>query len=174
MNNKKTFNACKRILYMGVLLSLFLLTNQAAATEYNEPEKEGNLTKQTISHEEIIELTKVFMEQLVQETDDDYKVVHFDTKEGLFESFDHIATREVTAEYIDFYYEEADDGLYIIPTETPPWFIEENDYDMIQLNEDQVEMIQVNQTDLYGQYKITYEFTFDHQKGWKITKINYE
>lgn len=174
MSNNTTYHACKKVFYIGVLLSLCLLTNQVAAIEYDSPEKDEKLRKQTISHEEMITLTNEFMKQLVQETDDKYKVVHFDTKEALIDSFDHMATREVTTKYIDFYYEELNDGLYIIPTETPPWFIEENAYDMIQSNEDQVEVVQENQTDLYGQYKITYEFTFDHHNGWRITKISYE
>lgn len=162
-------NKIKLIFYISILLSLFLFTYQVAAFEHQDDTEEAS-GDQTITHEEIVGLTDKFMEQLVQEIDEDYRVVHFDTKEALEASFDHIAKREVTAEYVDFYYEETADGLYILPTETPPWFIKENDYNVIQLKKDQVEVIQENQTDLYGAYTITYEFSFDVD-GWKITKI---
>lgn len=172
MRNDKNIGKMKWIFYMGVLLSLFLFTYQVAAIAYEGPNNEDDLENQTITHEEITALTDKFMKRLVQEVDHDYKVVHFDTKEALEVSFSDISKREVAAEYIDFYYEETVDGLYILPTETPPWFIEKNDYDVIQLDEDRVEVVQENETDLYGRYKITYEFSFDNNDGWKITKIN--
>ncbi len=169
--NIRTFKWC---LYISILLSLFLFTYQVAAIEYEYKDSDSQETSvgQTITHEEITELTKQFMDKLVQETDDDYKVLHFDTKEALEASFDNIAKRDVAVEYIDFYYEETANGLYILPTETPPWFIEKNDYDVIQSNHNQVEVVQENEADLYGQYTITYELSFDDNDGWKITKIN--
>lgn len=170
MRINKSFRKFKWIVYTSILLSLFLFTYQVAAIENEEPASKEKSEDQTITHEEIIALTDKFMEQLVQEVDEDYRVVHFDTKAALEASFDHIANREVIAEYVDFYYEETADGLYILPTETPPWFIKENDYNVIQLNKDQVEVVQENQTDLYGAYTITYEFSFDDD-DWKITKI---
>lgn len=171
MRIKINLGKMKWVFYMGVLLSLFLFTYQVAAIEYEASDSEEKLDEQTITHEEIIVLTDKFMEQLVQEIDDDYRVVHFDTKEALESSFDDIAMREVTVEYTDFYYEETADGLYILPTETPPWFIETNDYHVIQLNKGQVKVVQENETHLYGQYTITYEFSFEDKEHWKITNI---
>lgn len=171
MRINKNIWTLKWIFYMSILLSLFLFTYRVFAVEYEEPVHKDHIESQPITHEEIVVLTDKFMEQLVQEVDDHYKVIHFDTKEALMASFDNISRTEVTAEYVEFYYEERSDGLYILPTETPPWFIEKNDYDMIQLNENQVEVIQENETDLYGQYAITFEFTFDHGH-WKISNIN--
>lgn len=171
MRINKNFHTFKWIFYISILLSLFLFTYQVAAIEYEGPDNREKSDDHMITHEEIVQLTDKFMEQLVQEVDDDYKVIHYDTKEDLETSFDDIAIREVTEEYTDFYYEETTDGLYILPTETPPWFIEKNDYHVIQLNENQVEVVQENETALYGQYKITYELTFGDKDRWIITNI---
>lgn len=172
MRTYTNIHACKWIFFLIILLSLSIYTYQVAAVGNEQTANKEDSQDQTISHGKIVTLTDQFMNQLVQEIDDDYKVIHFDTKKALIASFDDIAKREVVVEFIDFYYEETPDGLYIVPTETPPWFIENNDYDVIQLNTNQVEVVQENETDLYGQYIITYEFTFDDNDGWKITKIN--
>src|SRR5690625_5708944 len=106
MRINKNFRKFNWIVYMSILLSLFLFTYQVAAIENEEPESKDKSEDQTITHEEITVLTDKFMEQLIQETDDDYRVDHCDTKEAIEASFDDIANREVTAEYIDYYYEE--------------------------------------------------------------------
>lgn len=171
-NNQNNFRAFKLAFYMSILLSLFLFTYQVAAIEYKDSDVQETSMEQTITHDKIVNLTDQFMDRLVQEINEDYKVIHFDTKEALKSSFDTIANRDVTSEYIDFYYEEKVDGLYILPTEIPPWFIEKNHYDVIQLNGNQVKVIQENETDLYGDYIITYEFTYIHNEDWKITDIS--
>jgi hypothetical protein len=167
----RIYKKIKWMINFGVLLSLFLFSFQAAAVEYQVPINEEKQEVTTITDEEIIQLTDEFMKLLVQEIDDNYRVIHFNTKEELQLAFDQIASKDVTSEYIDFYYEEKAHGLYIVPTETPPWFIQRNEYNVIQLNHHQVKVVQENQTDLYGSYKISYEFSFEVHDGWKITKI---
>ncbi|HLR41445.1 MAG TPA: hypothetical protein VK091_07185 [Virgibacillus sp.] len=125
---------------------------------------------QTLSHEQIIALTDQFMETLVQKTEDN-KVINFDTKEKLLHAFDDIATKKVASTYVDYYYYEEADGLYMIPTETPPWFNKENDYNVVQLGNNKVKVEQENESALSGSYTVAYEFTFD--KTWKITKITH-
>lgn len=48
--------------------------------------------------------------------------------------------------------------LYIVPTETPPWFQKENNYERTRLDGNIVEISQQNQTDLYGNYMINIQF----------------
>ena len=172
MRSIKKSRVSKWMLYFSLPLSLFLFTYQVIAIEDINLESKEISTAQMISDEEITNLTNQFMVKLVQEVDENYKVINFDTKESLKASFDHIANRDVINEYIDFYYEETKEGLFILPTELPPWFIEKNDYDMIQLKGNQVKVIQENDTDLYAQYTITFEFTFDGKDHWKITNIS--
>ncbi|PAV27726.1 hypothetical protein CIL05_20480 [Virgibacillus profundi] len=125
----------------------------------------------TIQHDQIVALTDQFMDILVQEIDKNYKVVNYDTKVELLNQFESVSTKEVATPYVDYFYYEEADGLYIVPTETPPWFNEENDYDVIQLEDKKVKVTQDNQDALFGDYTIEYEFTYDND--WKITKINH-
>ncbi|WP_337018547.1 hypothetical protein [Oceanobacillus massiliensis] len=128
--------------------------------------------KPQLTHEDITLLTNKFMDILVQDIDSNYKVNNFDTKEELLNEFSTVTTKEIAQEFVDFFYMEEADGLYILPTETPPWFLETNDYDMIKVNDSTVKVVQDNYTDLDGNYTVEFEFTYDTE--WKITNIAYK
>lgn len=140
--------------------------------DHKELSEEEQRETVSVSHKEITGLMEQFMNQIVQEIDEDYKVVHYQTKDELLDTFEKISTREVAITYVDFYFTEKDDGLYLLPTETPPWFIPENDYDVIQLNWNKVMVEQYNQLDLYGDYTIQVELTYI-DGAWKITNITH-
>ncbi|MGP4064748.1 hypothetical protein ACTWPF_07465 [Oceanobacillus sp. M65] len=122
-----------------------------------------------LKEEKVKELTRAFMDTLVQEADESYRVTNMDTKAELFAAFESIAVKETVEPYVSFYFEEKPDGLYILPTETPPWFIAENPYDMVQLDNDLVKVKQENETALHGAYTIEIEFVYDKQ--WKIGNV---
>ncbi|WP_245843975.1 hypothetical protein [Oceanobacillus rekensis] len=124
-----------------------------------------------LTHEEIVALTNRFMEILVQDIDSNYKVIQFDTKEELLNEFEKVTTKETAIQLVDFYYTEKVDGLYLLPTETPPWFLEENDYDMISMDASTVKVVQDNYTELDGDYQLELDFTYE--TDWKITNIMY-
>ncbi|RKQ29566.1 hypothetical protein [Oceanobacillus halophilus] len=127
--------------------------------------------KKELTHDNIVQLTNRFMDILVQDSEENYKVKQFNTKEDLLTEFEKVSTRETAKSYVDFYYEEKADGMYILPTETPPWFIQDNDYDIEQVSNNTVKIIQNNTTDLDGNYTIEMEFTY--HKTWKITNITH-
>ncbi|MFC2947124.1 hypothetical protein [Virgibacillus sediminis] len=124
------------------------------------------------SHKEIIRVTNQFMDILVQDVDEQYRVLQHKTKEGLLQSFDEVADRGVSEPYVDYYYTEKSEGLYLLPTETPPWFDENNSYDMVQLEDDKVKVIQKNDSVLYGTYQIEIEFTL-YKDEWLITDVTH-
>lgn len=126
----------------------------------------------TISHQDIVHLTNEFIEQLVQEIDDDYKVIRYDSKEALLNQFERISSREVASEFVDFYYVEEENDLFIVPTELPPWFVTDQDYEVVQLANNKVKIIQDNTMDLYGDYMIEVVFTFCD--NWKITDVHHQ
>lgn len=181
MQKYKWGKNAKWILCAGILSLCFSLiqTNEiqiASATDgkdalqHHTTDKENIGKEQPLSHEQIISLTNQFMDTLVQKTEDN-KVMNFDTKGKLLQAFDDITTKEVASTYVNYYYYEDADGLYMIPTEAPPWFNEENDYHMVQLDNNKVKVEQDNESALYGSYTIAFEFTFD--ETWKITKITH-
>ncbi|GGM36964.1 hypothetical protein GCM10011351_23930 [Paraliobacillus quinghaiensis] len=128
-----------------------------------------NTNKVSLTHSELIDITNEFMDILVQDVDQDYKVKAIDTKAELINKFKKITTAEVAEEYVSFYYREKADGLYIIPTETPPWFVETEPYHKDIIAENKVKITQENKSDLYGDYTIEIELTYD--ESWKITNI---
>ncbi|SFD93482.1 hypothetical protein SAMN05216238_10617 [Lentibacillus persicus] len=146
-------------------------TSQAVKSKAEVVDKE-QLSKE-LSHEQIVSLTDQFIDTLVQEADEQNRVVNFDTKSALLNEFENISTKEVAAGYVDYYYTEKNEGLYIKPTETPPWFNEHNDYDMIHKDSNTVYIKQENTTDLYGTYTIIFEFKWKADQ-WYISDISHQ
>ncbi|WP_099160041.1 hypothetical protein [Virgibacillus ndiopensis] len=137
----------------------------------NVPDLDKKQTERKLTHKKVNEITKKFEDLLVQETDDNFKVINYRSKNDLLDTFEEIALREVAARYVDFYFYEKQNDLYIVPTELPPWLNEENDYDMIQLEENKVKVVQKNKSNFHGDYTVAFEFTFDNE--WRITDIVY-
>lgn len=119
----------------------------------------------------IQEKTEAFIDILLQEIDDDYKVKGILTKEDLVKEFSPVVTTEAVYPYVDFYYQELDDGLYIVPTELPPWFVPGEPYEIIELENGNVLVEQENEIDLYGKYRIIIEFSYE--KDWRIVRIEH-
>lgn len=171
----------KPLFYLSFIFILILFTFETENAEHifatapNQMIKENDHQAiEQMTHEQIVELTDQFMKILVQDVDKQYRVLRYDSKAELRNAFDELVMGKgltIVRDYINYYYEEKSDELYIIPTETPPWFNKNNTYDVIQLDRDQLKIVQENQSDLYGQYTIEMEFTF-HQT-WKITDINH-
>lgn len=182
MNKNLHRKYLKWIIGCTIILPLFFMVQttevQTAAVEYSNNHENSNVsakkkesTEKQLSHDQIVSLTNQFMKILVQDIDSNNKVVNYNTKKELLEEFGKVTTKNVAAEYVDYYYQNKSNGLYIIPTETPPWFNEKNDYDMIQRGENVVKVMQENKSDLYGPYTVEIEFTYNGK--WKITGINY-
>ncbi|WP_053218821.1 hypothetical protein [Virgibacillus senegalensis] len=127
--------------------------------------------KRTPSHEELVSVTETFIDLLVQETEENYRVTAYSSIDELTEAFSRVATPDAVKKYIDYYYTEKEDGLYLLPAETPPWFQSEAEYEMIETGDGTVKVIQDNQTDLQGSYTLELELTFDD--NWKITETKH-
>ncbi|RDW20987.1 hypothetical protein [Oceanobacillus chungangensis] len=126
-----------------------------------------------LTHQNIVELTDRFMNTLVQPIDDNYRVLNYATIDELMDVFSVFIDREVVAEYVNFYFHEEADGIYILPTETPPWFEENNDYKVQQVSENKAMVNQYNESELHGNYTVSIEFTYDGS-AWRITGIAHQ
>jgi hypothetical protein len=159
------------IIVIVLSIAVFLPSLEKPINSGEKVEQSSTQTSiQSISRNEIIRLTDEFIATLVQDTDLNYQVQNYHNKVSLLQAFEKIATEEVVTPYIDYYFKEEHDRLYIVPTETPPWFIKQNEYDVVQLDNNKVLVKQENNSELYGEYGIDIEFTFANQE-WKITKI---
>lgn len=150
--------------------------NKAADKESSTTTVVAQKTEETITsltNDVANELLTSFMGRLVQEVDDNYRVKGYDSKEALLKMFASIADEQLAKKFIDYYYEERNGALYIIPTELPPWVELGNEYDLKQLNENEYKLTQENKSDLYGMYTIHVTFTFENGK-WLISDVQYE
>lgn len=171
--SKSTRKLRKGVLSAGIIL--FLFSGFVADNSYQERQvsaaSQARETGEMITDEEIRSLTNQFMNILVQEADTDYKVANYWTTEELLQAFSGVASRDIAELYVDFYYEQKEDGLYILPTELPPWFIQDNPYKTEQKDAGKVKVSQTNETAMYGEYQIALEFTIK-DSSWEITNIN--
>ncbi|SDM12503.1 hypothetical protein [Sediminibacillus halophilus] len=165
---------CVLILIIPVLiLSGQTGHGEIATADNSEQVSQENVTSDTneaasrLSHAQLVSLTEKFMDLLVQETDENYRVMAYSSINELTDTFTKIAKPSVAKKYIDYYYEEKEDGLYLLPAETPPWFQSGAEYEMIESGDGTVKVVQDNQTDLHGSYTLELELTFDD--SWKIT-----
>jgi len=178
MNTYLKYIAVIGIIVLGIIFSVKPMLAFAGYgkgneenTLTNEVESTPSQTFNDITHEEITSLTQSFMDMIVQDIDDHYQVKDYNSKEEIFNEFEKISTRDVAEPYVEFYFEEKEDGLYIVPTETPPWFNPDSDYDIITSNKT-VQVIQDNESDIDGKYTVKYEMTHGAD-GWKITSIEH-
>ena len=178
-----------------VLIGLLLLSYQSPMKESNETAAE-NLTyrslqstekaitmkkdtlqlSQAVEHHHLtedvmIDRMEAFINILLQDIDHDYKVKGVSSKEELIAQYTDIISQEALQPYVDFYFEEDDNGLYIIPTELPPWFVSEVPYEMTQLDNGNIIVEQENDIELYGRYRVRIEFSA--QDNWKIVRIEH-
>ncbi|MCF6138370.1 hypothetical protein [Pseudalkalibacillus berkeleyi] len=140
-------------------------------TSLEKQVKTTTTTKNTDSHHpdkgDFIKLTDTFMNEVIQPTGENNKVNQFDTKDGLINHLSQYASEDLSKYYVDGLYEEKKDGLYIIPTELPPWVMKGEPSELVKLDEENYQLNQENQSDLYGNYFIQVSFTMDNDR-WKI------
>ncbi|RLL46468.1 hypothetical protein D8M04_04480 [Oceanobacillus piezotolerans] len=172
------------VMAVGVLIALIYLSNADSALVVNNHVKaqekplvgkqeivknSGSEEIPELTHEELIYAIEGFMNTLVQDIDENYKAVRFQTKDELLTEFEKVTTKEVAEPYVDFYYREEEDGIYMLPTETPPWFVKDNEYETEKIDEQRVKIIQNNNTVIDGAYTIELELAYSD--GWKITDV---
>lgn len=155
-----------------ILLSAYSQEEVVYAEDYSEhftstPEKELDM-----NHSTVVNKMNGLMDTLIQDVDNNYKVQAYDTREGLQQAFEQHTSQSLAEQFVDYYFIEKSDGMYIIPMESPSWFQEENDYDMIKKDENTIQLIQDNYNEMVGEYTLVVDFTF--QQDWKISGVTYQ
>ncbi|NIK12135.1 hypothetical protein [Alkalibacillus almallahensis] len=127
-----------------------------------------------LSEGEVVQVTKSFMDQLLQDTNSQYEVKNYDSMKAYKDSFSDIAEPKVVNKFVDRYYEERDGNLYIIPTETPAWFQVGEDFEQETTEDGNILITQTNQTELDGEYTIKFELQLKDSGQPYIMDIQYE
>ncbi|KGX89530.1 hypothetical protein N781_07400 [Pontibacillus halophilus JSM 076056 = DSM 19796] len=150
--------------------SIQLAASHKGSTTATQKKMKPENKDQELTDEKIKRMTSLFMEKLVQDTNEDYKVLNYDSKAELIQSFESISSKTLAKKYVDFYYKEYDDGLYLIPMDTPPWFDPQQNYEITNVSSNEVQLKQDNKNELYGDYSIS--MTFSKEEGsWKLVDV---
>ncbi|GEL77930.1 hypothetical protein [Tenuibacillus multivorans] len=128
----------------------------------------------TLTEAQVVSITEKFMDHLVQDVDEDYRVQNYQSMESYKDSFKQLASQKVVDMYVDMFYEEKGQALYIIPTETPPWFVEGNEYELEQLDEQTYRVTQTNDLELYGTYTIMIDLKLNDNGEPYIINVQYQ
>lgn len=143
--------------------------DKAISQPVNAEEKKTGEKKIPEFNEELAKKNaSLFMEALKQETDDNYKVINYSSKDELITYLTNYVSEDIAAYYTDGLFEEKESSLYIIPTELPPWLEEEEPVNIKQLSDTSYRVYQKNSSDLYGIYEITLGYEYIDGK-WIIT-----
>ncbi|RPF50275.1 hypothetical protein [Aquisalibacillus elongatus] len=135
----------------------------------------GQATEQKeLSDEQVITITNQFMDHLIQETESDYEVKNYQSLEEYKSSFKDLASKNVVDQFVDYYYEERGQALYIKPTETPAWLIPDNDFNTERLSDDTFRVTQTNDIELYGKYRVIFDIKLNENDEPYIINVQYQ
>lgn len=166
----KYFATSFLIVMLSVFISPHYLTDLPAspkqAASFIEPSAMAEETPETKPNAK--QLSKAFMDKLTPEINDQYKVKDYSNKADLIHDLSTVASKEVASDYVNGMFEERSGGLYIIPTELPPWVEADQPYELKRLSETSYHLIQHNKSDLYGEFSITLGFE-KVNSHWVIT-----
>lgn len=116
------------------------------------------------------DLINEFSDRLIVDTDDDYRVKDFKSKEELINNLSEIMNKEVAKDYVDIFYREDTDGVYLVPTEGPLLLNFDLPYELNKKDDTTYYAVQENETVLHGKYKLTILFKYSNEK-WIIEDI---
>lgn len=113
-----------------------------------------------------------FME-VVENTDDEGALENYETKEELKSDFRTVMSESLAESYMSTYFEEEDGALFVVATEAPVWFEEDQDYSFEQISDTEFEIIQEQSNNLIGNMKMTYVLTLENE-NWIVSEVRSE
>ncbi|MGM7703010.1 hypothetical protein ACSVDE_14865 [Pseudalkalibacillus sp. Hm43] len=136
--------------------------------------KEDKIKNQEVaepSKEELIHTARTFMDELLQPYDEsNNKVKNFNTKQELVSHVSSYATEAVAVPYVNMYFEEKEDGLYIIPMCLNPWITDQQPFTMTKIDDKQYKLSQSNSSDMHGSYTIHLTFKQMNEKWIMVSE----
>jgi D-alanyl-D-alanine carboxypeptidase len=167
-----------------LLLSTFLLiggcqneetsTNDGTKQEENsemhkdKPMDNDQEKQQTIQRPDYAQIEATLKDRLIQETNSQSVVKDFSTKEALIDYLNNVLATDVAKQYVDRFYIEENDGLYLETQDTPVWLNLDEDFQVNKKSKKEYRVVQHGENQLRGKYKlsITYEYKIEQ---WRIT-----
>ncbi|HCX63659.1 MAG TPA: hypothetical protein DHN33_00415 [Eubacteriaceae bacterium] len=128
-------------------------------------EKTPELTEEKAMEieEEFFDL--VFTPKTVGRTNE---IENYQSKEALVSDASKLADQELAREYVDYFYAEREGSLYVVPKEGPAKILPDSPYELNQVDEKTVEVVQEEENELRGAYRLIVEFSYMDEQ-WKIS-----
>ncbi|MFD2639696.1 hypothetical protein [Piscibacillus salipiscarius] len=185
----------KKVVYLITLSALILLaipyslsdinaeSNTYHANDYTTHQTsskvalgQAKITKeqQELTNKQVKQVLNQFMNHLIQETNDQYQVVNYQSLEEYKSSFKGMANSKVVDFYVDEIYYEKGQALYLKGMDLPPWFEEEQEFSKESLDHNTYRITQTNQSDLYGNYRIIVDLKLNEDGEPYIINVQYQ
>ncbi|WP_163536189.1 hypothetical protein [Gracilibacillus sp. YIM 98692] len=169
------------------LVFLFLVSACGENVEPKENEQSGtneNEEESTPTGNQIPEMTEsdalALMESyketvvsLFKESAEDHKIESFQSKEEVTQHFQTVMSADLAEWMTDTYFEEKEDGLYVIPKDGPTWLDTEKAFTVETVSDKHVKIIQERNNELVGHGIFTYHAKYLDEK-WIVDEIEYE
>ncbi|GEN46085.1 DUF3221 domain-containing protein [Alkalibacillus haloalkaliphilus] len=107
------------------------------------------------------------------ETDDEQRLVNFDSTEEIREDFTNIMNEEFVDYYLDTYVDEEDGELYIIPTGMEVFIDLEQDYEVNEVSDTEYHVIQEVNYEFTDHIELTYLIEY-HDENWIVQDVLYD
>jgi len=143
--------------------------------ELKEDQKENKEQKKDLTREEAIAIENEFFYRVLNldTMPGTNEVVDFNSKEELLNYVMEVAGKDLATLFVDNIYEEQAGKLYLIPKGAPPRFLVGSPYEFNKIDEDSYVIIQDEENEMYGPYRLTIEFKYIDGK-WKMTDRIFE
>lgn len=133
--------------------------NQGQPEKTQENRENDNASAEDTPKVPVEELSTKFEKRLYQDTEKNYKVKAFDSKQALIDHLAQIMREELANRYVNDYYKEKEDGLYIIPKDGPALLQPDQPYETEQTG-NKATMTQSSENGLRGQYELTIQYRY--------------
>lgn len=121
--------------------------------------------------EEVLQTYNEAFQNVIENAAEDGEVTAFDSPEELQEEFSTIMSEDLAAKMADAYFEENEEGsIYIVASEEPVWFDEEETYEL-EKAEDNLYEVEQEQTD--NMLSVTYSIFWNEEK-WIVSDVETE
>lgn len=142
-------------------------------SEDNSNNGNNDSNKKELTKKKAIEIEDEFMNRLLVDKSDNGKIKDYNNKNELINHLSEITKKDIAKSYINNYYKEKEDGLYIIPKDGPTRIYKDKSYRLEKIDDQNYELIQEAEDQLRGKYKFTVKFTYKDNK-WIISDRIFE
>ncbi|RSL34065.1 hypothetical protein D7Z54_08130 [Salibacterium salarium] len=125
-----------------------------------------------LTRESAVELMNSYKESfvsLINETDNQ-KIESYQTTDEVKQHFANTMSDELATWMTDSYFTEEDDGVYVIAKDGPTWFQEDQSFELEEVSEGHVKIVQERENELLGHVNMVYHASFQENQ-WVVDDI---